>query len=165
MYLKVKTNDMTAHRTRYGTRPPARSRLACLLLVAALAYSPPSLSGKPGRLEADADFILGHWSGKCADGQVEIFLRDGALRQQGLLRLAPKGGGKPVTPVTLLAATRDGPGLVLEVASEEGGFNSSARYTAQVGSDNSLVLKSMTLCHGQRCRSVALNVPWQRCAQ
>ena len=165
MYLKTKINSTTAHRTRYRMRLPERSRLACLLLVAALAYSPPSLSDKPGRLEADADFILGHWSSKCADGKVDIFLRDGALRQQGLLRLAPKGGGKPVTPVTLLAATRDGPGLVLEVASEEGGFSSSARYTAHIGNDNSLVLKSMTLCHGQRCRSVALDIPWKRCAQ
>ena len=94
---------------------------------------------------------------------MNIFLRDGALRQQGLLRLAPKGGGQPVTPVTLVAATRDGPGLVLEAASEEGGFRSSARYTARIASDNSLSLTSMTLCREKQCRSVTLDVPWTRC--
>ena len=147
------------------SRRRLRAQFATVMFVVTLAYSSPSMSDAAGRLEADADFLLGHWSSKCADGKVDIFLRDGALRQQGLLRLIPKGGGEPVTPVTLLAATRDGPGLVLEAASQEGGFRSSARYTAHIGSDNSLVLKSMTLCHGQQCRSASLDVPWKRCAE
>ena len=140
-----------------------RVALSGLALLLAVAHSTPSLGDEPGRLEVDADFILGRWSSKCTDGEVNIFLRDGALRQNGLLRLAPKGGGKPVTPTTLLAATRDGPGLVLEAASEEGGFRSSARYTAHIGSNQSLTLKSMTLCREQQCRSIALDVPWGRC--
>jgi hypothetical protein len=117
----------------------------------------------PGRLEEDAYFLLGHWSSDCASGMVEFFLRDGALRQRGLLRIAPKGGGAPITPVTLVAATRDGPGLVLEASTEEGGFESRARYTAYVADDESVTLKTMTLCRGQRCRSVPLDVPWGRC--
>ena len=55
-------------------------------------------AGNPGRLEADADFLLGKWSSDCDRGVVDIFLKDGALRQQGLLRIAPKGGGSPITP-------------------------------------------------------------------
>ena len=142
-----------------------RGRLSALLLLASVAYSSSLFGGEPGRLEADADFILGRWSSNCADGEVDIFLRDAALRQIGLLRLVPKGSAKPVTPITLLAATRDGPGLVLEASSEQGGFRSSARYTAHVGPDNSVVLKSMTLCRERQCRSVSLDVPWLRCAQ
>ncbi|MFT5175323.1 MAG: hypothetical protein ACI8W7_003513 [Gammaproteobacteria bacterium] len=160
-------NNMTSARSRpdKSNQKAIRGRLSGLLLLASVAHSSALLGGEPGRLEADADFILGRWSSNCADGEVDIFLRDGALRQNGLLRLVPKGGAKPVTPVTLLAATRDGPGLVLEASSEQGGFRSSARYTAHVGTDNSVVLKSMTLCREQQCRSVALDVPWRRCAQ
>ena len=138
-----------------------RAGLFLLLFTSLVSIS--VSADEPGRLEEDADFILGHWSNDCAQGSVEFFLRDGALRQQGLLRLAPKGGGKPITPVTLLAATRDGPGLILEASSEDGGFASSARYTAQVSLDELLVLKSMTLCRVKHCNSVVLNVPWGRC--
>lgn len=133
------------------------------VLAVALLAGQAAGAGDPGRLEADADFLLGTWSSDCALGVVEIFLRDGALRQRGLLRLAPSGGGPPVTPVTLLAATRDGPGLVLEAASEDGGFRSSARYVASVLDQDRLVLKAMTLCREKRCRSVTLDVPWARC--
>ena len=94
---------------------------------------------------------------------MEIFLRDGALRQQGMLRILPKGGGEAVTPVTLLAATRDGPGLVLQAATGEGGFNSSAHYTTRVVGTEQLVLEAMTLCREKRCRTMDLAVPWKRC--
>jgi len=124
---------------------------------------PETHAGEPGRLEADADFLLGKWSSDCGRGVVEIFLRDGALRQKGLLRIAPKGGGNPVTPVTLLAATRDGAGVILEAATDEGGFRSSARYTANLGNEQQIRLKAMTLCRENRCRTVPLNVPWSRC--
>jgi hypothetical protein len=143
----------------------SRRRIAALLFLASLAQASLLAASEPGRLEADADFILGRWSSDCAEGEVEIFLRDGALRQKGLLRLVPKGGTKPVTPTTLLAATRDGPGLVLEASSSEGGFQSSARFTAQVSTDKSVVLKSMTLCREQQCRSMPLDVPWRRCGE
>jgi len=120
-------------------------------------------AGDPGRLEEDADFLLGRWSTDCAVGQVEFFLSEGALRQRGLLRVAPKGGGDPLTPVTLLAATRDGPGVVLEAASDAGGFEASARYTASVQDRDTLSLRNLTLCRATRCRSVELEVPWRRC--
>ena len=136
---------------------------AVLALVACLAAPNPGLAGEPGRLEEDADFLLGQWSTDCGAGTVEFFLRDGALRQRGLLRVAPKGGGEPLTPVTLLAATRDGVALVLEAASDAGGFASSARYTASVLDRDRLKLRSMTLCRASRCRSVDLDVPWNRC--
>lgn len=141
------------------------SAAACtrFLLVLMLLSSSYALAGEPGRLEADADFLLGSWSTDCSVGTVDVFLRDGALRQRGLLRIVPKGGGEPVSPVTLLAATRDGPGLVLVAASEEGGFRSSARFTASVRDTTSMVLTSMTLCREQRCRTTELEVPWQRC--
>lgn len=133
-------------------------------LLAGFALTTPSLSaGEPGRLEADADFLLGKWSSDCERGVVEIFLRDGALRQKGLLRIAPKGGGEPVTPVTLLAATRDGAGLVLEAASDAGGFASSARYTATIDGQERLELRSMTLCRESRCQTMTLEAPWARC--
>ena len=131
------------------------------LLLALLAG--PASAGDPGRLEEDADFLLGRWSTDCAVGQVEFFLSDGALRQRGLLRVAPKGGGEPVIPVTLLAATRDGPGLVLEANTSAGGFPASARYTARVQDPDTLSLRNMTLCRADRCRSVELEVPWRRC--
>jgi len=131
---------------------------ACTLLAAAAVHP-----AAPGRLEADADFLLGRWSSDCAAGVVEIFLADGALRQRGLLRVVPQGGGQPVTPVTLLAATRDGPGLVLEAQAEQGGFRSSARYTARIADRDRLTLEAMTLCREDRCRTVALDVPWSRC--
>ena len=137
--------------------------LTLRLLAATLAAPWVALAGEPGRLEADADFLLGNWSSDCDVGIVEVFLRDGALRQKGLLRIAPKGGGEPVTPVTLLAATRDGPGLVMQAASDFGGFQSSARYTASVVSPDSMTLTSMTLCREQRCRTADLDVPWERC--
>ena len=142
------------------TTAPPLLRLLALLLILGPAPVP---AGDPGRLEEDAYFLLGRWSSDCSAGSVEFFLNDGALRQRGLLRIAPRGGGQPVTPVTLLAATRDGPGLVLEAATREGGFSSSARYTARVGDDKSVTLTSMTLCRESRCRSVPLEVPWVRC--
>lgn len=137
-----------------------------LHLVALIGFSlglTSAHAGEPGRLEADADFLLGKWSSNCERGVVEIFLRDGALRQQGLLRIVPKGGGDPITPVTLLAATRDGAGVVLEAGTEEGGFRSSARYTASVSSNDRLGLKAMTLCREEQCRTVTLDAPWTRC--
>lgn len=140
------------------------NRLALVALIVGVGFGSPTMAGEPGRLEADADFLLGRWSSHCPNGNVAIFLRDGALRQQGLLRLAPKGGGEPVTPITLVAATRDGPGLVLEAESSEGGFRSSARYTARIVNNDSLSLKSMTLCRETQCRSVTLEVPWSRCS-
>ncbi len=143
--------------------PQSPRSLAAWLLAVALALTGGARAADPGRLEEDADFLLGRWSSDCSAGLVEIFLRDGALRQQGLLRLSPKGGGQPITPVTLLAATRDGPGLVLEAASEEGGFRSSARYVASVQDEDRLVLKAMTLCREDRCRTFSLDVPWARC--
>lgn len=151
----------------YSSSSPGQSRisywLALVALIAGIGCGSPTMAGEPGRLEADADFLLGRWSSNCENGNVAIFLRDGALRQQGLLRLAPKGGGEPITPVTLVAATRDGPGLVLEAESSEGGFRSSARYTARIVGNDSLSLKSMTLCREAQCRSVELDVPWSRC--
>jgi len=137
------------------------TRLATPLVLALLVEA--ASAGDPGRLEEDADFLLGQWSTDCALGQVEFFLSDGALRQRGLLRVMPKGGGDPVVPVTLLAATRDGPALVLEAASDAGGFAASARYTASVEDRNTLSLQNMTLCRAARCRSVDLGVPWRRC--
>lgn len=145
--------------------PRRRYRTACILALATLLTGGAVHAGEPGRLEADADFLLGRWSSDCAAGDVHIFLRDGALRQQGLLRLAPKGGGDPVTPVTLLAATRDGQGLVLEASSDAAGFQASARYTTAVESDDRLALQAITLCREQRCRTVALEIPWTRCPQ
>jgi hypothetical protein len=142
---------------------PISNWLALVALIAGIGCGSPTMADEPGRLEADADFLLGRWSSDCANGNVAIFLRDGALRQQGLLRLAPKGGGEPITPVTLVAATRDGPGLVLKAESSEGGFRSSARYTARVVDNDSLSLKSMTLCRETQCHSVTLDVPWSRC--
>jgi len=142
----------------------ANSRTHALRLLAAVLATPwVALAGEPGRLEADADFLLGRWSSDCDIGMVEVFLRDGALRQKGLLRIAPKGGGEPVTPVTLLAATRDGPGLVLEAASDDGDFRALARYTASVVNANSMTLTAMTLCREQRCQTAELKVPWKRC--
>lgn len=136
-------------------------RVTTALLLAMFAGHAPA--GDPGRLEEDADFLLGSWSTDCALGQVEFFLSEGALRQRGLLRVAPKGGGDPVIPVTLLAATRDGPGLVLEANTSAGGFPASARYTAAVQDRDTLSLRTMTLCRAERCRSVELEVPWRRC--
>jgi hypothetical protein len=153
------------HALEKPSMPRRRHRAARLLLLAALLASGATDAGEPGRLEADADFLLGRWSSDCAAGDVHIFLRDGALRQQGLLRLAPKGGGDPMTPVTLLAATRDGPGLVLEARSDAAGFRASARYTTTVVTDDRLALRAMTLCREQRCRTMALEVPWARCPQ
>jgi len=138
-------------------------RFAHVLLLAMLVAPGAMLAGEPGRLEADADFLLGRWSSDCAVGDVHIFLRDGALRQQGLLRLAPKGGGEPITPVTLLAATRDGAGLVLEASSDDAGFQASARYITTVVSDDRLALRAMTLCREGRCRTATLDLPWVRC--
>ena len=69
-----------------------------------------------------------------------------------------------MTPVTLLAATRDGPGLILEASTETGGFKSSARYTANVAADGTLRLESLTLCREARCRTMQLQVPWKRCS-
>ena len=155
----------TAQRVHRPGRSRDRYRLMRIALIAGITCAPPTIAGEPGRLEADADFLLGRWSSNCANGDVSIFLRDGALRQQGLLRLTPKGGGEPVTPITLVAATRDGPGLVLEAASADGGFRSSARYTARIENNDSMSLKSMTLCRETQCRSVTLDVPWSRCAQ
>jgi hypothetical protein len=120
-------------------------------------------AGEPGRLEEDADFLLGSWSTDCSAGQVDVFLSDGALRQRGLLRIASQEGGEPMVPITLLAATRDGHGLVLEAVSEAAGISASARYTASVRDGNTLSLESLTLCRGARCRSVQLGVPWRRC--
>lgn len=139
-----------------------RHRATRILALAMLLAPGATLAGEPGRLEADADFLLGRWSSDCAIGNVHIFLRDGALRQQGLL-LAPAAGGKATTPVTLLAATRDGPGLVLEADSEDDKFRASARYTITVVDGDRLALKALTLCRDARCRSMTLEIPWSRC--
>ena len=142
--------------------PPAFRALTLAVLV---PLSGAAGAGEPGRLEEDADFLLGRWSTDCALGHVEFFLSDGALRQRGLLRVQPQGGGEPVTPVTLLAATRDGPGLVLQARTDAGGFPASARYTASVQGRDTLALRNMTLCRATRCQSVEMNVPWRRCEQ
>ena len=141
-----------------------RHRAARILLLATLLAPLPTLAGEPGRLEADADFLLGRWSTDCEVGNVHIFLRDGALRQQGLL-LAPGAHGKPTAPVTLLAATRDGPGLVLEARSLDDAFRASARYTITVLDEDRLSLQALTLCREARCRSMTLEVPWSRCPE
>ena len=134
------------------------------VLLAMLLVPGAAIAAEPGRLEADADFLLGRWSSDCAAGEVHIFLRDGALRQQGLLRLAPKGGGEPITPVTLLAATRDAGALVLEASSDDAGFQASARYNTSIVDNDRLALRTMTLCHEHRCRTVTLDAPWMRCS-
>jgi hypothetical protein len=142
---------------------PAPALIAGALLAFGAFATGTTRAGEPGRLEEDADFLLGSWSTDCSSGQVDVFLSDGALRQRGLLRIANKEGGDPVTPVTLLAATRDGHGLVLEAVSEGGDFPASARYTASVEDGNTLSLESLTLCRAARCRSIQLGVPWRRC--
>lgn len=143
-----------------------RRALALVLSTGLLCGGPlGAAAGDPGRLEADADFLLGRWSDNCKLRSTRIFLRDGALRQQGLLRLVSESGDAQVAPVTLLAATRDGPGLVLEATTEQKGVRASARYTARIASHEKLELKHMLLCRGERCRSAALDVMWLRCGE
>ena len=120
-------------------------------------------AAQPGRLEADAEFLLGHWANDCKAGAARIFLSEGALRQQGLLRLAARDKGAPVVPITLLAATRDGVGLHLDASTRVDGLRASARYAARVIDGQHLQVKSFTLCRDQRCRTTQLDITWTKC--
>lgn len=121
-------------------------------------------AGEPGRLEEDTEFLLGQWANDCAAGTARIFLADGALRQQGLLRLGARDRSAPVVPVTLLAATRDGVGLHLDAATRVDGVRASARYAARVVDERRLEVKSFTVCRDRRCRTTQLDLPWLKCA-
>lgn len=145
-----------------------RHRLAASILTT-LIVAGPVLAGAPGRLEEDAEFLLGSWSADCKIDGARIFLSDGALRQQGLLHIggsAPTGATEAVrsTPITLLAATRDGVGLALEARSRVDGTLASARYLARVVAEDELAVKSVTICRGTRCRTSRIDVSWRRCA-
>lgn len=140
-------------------------RLALILLSALLALTAPGArAGDPGRLEADAEFLLGEWANDCSAGAARIFLSDGALRQQGLLRLAAPDRGAPVVPITLLAATRDGVGLHLDAATRINGVRATARYAARVVDERRIDVKSFTICRDRRCRTTRLDVPWKKCS-
>jgi len=145
-----------------GYTPGRLATATRLCLLAAALCAGPALAGDAGRLEEDAEFLLGSWANDCAGKGARIFLSDGALRQQGLLRLTG-GEGKSATPVTLLAATRDGVGLSLESRTRINGVIASSRYLARVISDEQVDVKSMTLCRGDRCQTTQLNLPWKRC--
>jgi hypothetical protein len=149
-----------------GRATAARRLPALTLLLASMAAG----AGDPGRLEEDAEFLLGSWSSDCAVPGARIFLSDGALRQQGLLLIGSQaatatssGAQRSATPVTLLAATRDGVGLALEARSRVNGVLASARYLARVIAEDELAVKSVTLCRGRRCQTNQLDVPWRRC--
>ena len=75
-------------------RRPSLLLLLALVLATAVPV-PPAAAGEPGRLEDDAEFLLGRWANDCAADTARIILADGALRQQGLLRLgAPDRGAR-----------------------------------------------------------------------
>ncbi len=134
-----------------------------ILITALLLASPFVAAGDPGRLEDDSGFLLGHWSNNCKAGAVRIFLKDGALRQQGLVQLVAPGTHNQVSPVTLLAATRDGANIVLEAKTKLNDVTASSRYSGLLKSTQQMRLKNMTLCRNDKCRSIAIDVPWQRC--
>ncbi len=144
------------------TRRPSPTLLLCLALAYGLSVQP-SAAGEPGRLEADAEFLLGEWASDCGGDSARIFLADGALRQQGLLRLGSPDRGAPTVPVTLLAATRDGVGLHLDAVTRVDGVRASARYAARVVDERQLDVKSFTLCRDRRCRTTQLNLSWVKC--
>lgn len=145
-----------------GARRGWPRRLAPVLVLWALL--PLWLNaGEPGRLEEDAEFLLGSWASDCGiPGAARIFLSDGALRQEGLLRLVARDGSM-VSPVTLLAATRDGVGLSLESGTRINGTSASSSYLARVISERELAVKSMTICRGQQCQTTVLELTWKRC--
>ncbi len=126
-------------------------------------YSTFLVAGEPGRLDEDTGFLLGNWSNDCKAGSVRIFLKDGALRQKGLVQLLIKGTRTTSVPVTLLAATRDGANIVLEAKTRQTDIVASARYSGLLDNEDRMHLKSTTLCQGDRCRSAAIDVPWKRC--
>lgn len=126
-------------------------------------YSPRTPAGDPGRLDANTGFLLGRWSNDCKAGSVNIFLRDGALRQKGLVQLVAPGTATALAPVTLLAATRDGADIVLEARTRQGGALASSRYAGSLENEQRMRLKQMTVCRGERCRSASIDLPWQRC--
>lgn len=68
-----------------------------------------------------------------------------------------------VSPVTLLAATRDGVGLSLESGTRINGTSASSSYLARVISERELAVKSMTICRGQQCQTTVLELTWKRC--
>ncbi len=144
-----------------------RTCAGCLgiILSTVLAFHSPWLrAGEPGRLDDDTGFLIGNWSNNCKAGSARIFLKDGALRQQGFVQLPAPGESRRLnTPVTLLAATRDGANIVLEAKTTQSGVVSSARYSGRVENERRLRLKSMTLCYAGRCRSAAIDLPWDRC--
>lgn len=144
-------------------RARARSVKAFLMSVAASLVTCAALAGEPGRLEEDAEFLLGTWASDCSKGPARIFLSDGALRQEGLLQLAGSDG-KVRTPITLLAATRDGVGLSLESRLRQDGVLASARYLARVINDEKIAVKSLTLCRDARCQTTQVDLPWVRCS-
>ena len=136
-----------------------------LLLSTMLVFNSPLLpAGEPGRLDDDTGFLLGNWSNDCKAGSVKIFLADGALRQKGLVQLVAPGETRTlISPVTLLAATRDGANIVLEAETRQAGFVASSRYSGRLESEQQMRLKNMTLCRADRCRSVAIDLPWKLC--
>ncbi len=141
-----------------------RSRASFITSVVLILYSSWLSAGEPGRLEDDTEFLLGKWSNDCKVGSVNIFLKDGALRQQGLVQLLAKGSKTPIAPVTLLAATRDAGNIVLEAKTKQTGKLASSRYSGIVLNEGNLKLKNLTLCQADRCRSAAVDIPWQRCS-
>jgi len=143
----------------------ARAGCMGLILSTVLAfYSPVLPAGEPGRLDDDTGFLLGNWSNNCEAGSAKIFLKDGALRQKGFVQLpAPGETRKLITPVTLLAATRDGANIVLEAKTQQAGSVASARYSGLIENERQLRLKNMTVCQADRCRSAVIDLPWKRC--
>ncbi len=135
------------------------------LMVSALLtlYSPLLVAGEPGRLEDDTGFLLGDWSNDCKAGSVKIFLKEGALRQKGLIQLLVRGADKPIIPITLLAATRDAASIVLEAKTHQTGKLASSRYSGILINEQKLKLESLTICQADRCRSTAIDIPWLRC--
>jgi len=142
-----------------------RAVIMGLMISALLTLSSPlAMAGDPGRLDANTGFLLGHWSNDCKAGSVKIFLKDGALRQQGLVQLLAPGSTTPIAPVTLLAATRDGTNIVLSAKTRQAGLLASSRYSGLLENQRHLRLKHMTVCRGERCRSASIDLPWQRCS-
>jgi hypothetical protein len=141
-----------------------QSKLKVCATMVLVLFSSWLSAGEPGRLEDDTEFLLGNWSNDCKAGSVKIFLKDGALRQQGLVQLLAQGSKTPISPITLLAATRDAGNIVLEAKTKRTGLLASSRYSGVVVNDGQLKLKNMTLCQAERCRSAAVDIPWQRCS-